>query len=291
MIVEYETGEFFLYDFDADIAEANDIAAANPTILESMKIKLRDHLKAVDAHMPTLDSSHPNFNGTAPDLDEDDLDDTWEITELLSYSLGRDDDPDGDGLDNYTEMMNGTDPLMSNTVLAVLETMNFQVAYFDLDKVQLSWLIPTNNTISQFEIQRYEHNEWIKIGSASNSQNQFIDQNPNMGYNYYRLQIANEDGTIDHSLPVHINLSSIGKVVISPNPAQDEFQIQFDHQTHNFLEMSLAIYAANGQRVKSLDRMETYSQRIEISDFEKGIYFIEILKDNHRVEMKRLVVQ
>ena len=121
LIVEYDTGIDYLYDLDADIGESNNIAASNPVVAQELKVKLRDHLKAVNTNMPTLNPDHSNFNGTGTDVDEDDLPDDWEFTELLSYHYGKNDDPDNDGDDNWTEYTNGTDPLVGGNTIIIDE--------------------------------------------------------------------------------------------------------------------------------------------------------------------------
>ena len=118
LIINYQTGIDQLFNLSENIrdAPANDIAEANPDIVRDLKIQLRDHLKEVNANMPSLDPTNAAFSGTAPDIDSDTLEDEWEFRELLSYHFGPTDDPDGDGMDNLTEMNNGTDPLVNETV-------------------------------------------------------------------------------------------------------------------------------------------------------------------------------
>ncbi len=116
LIVEYETGIDYLYDLNMDIAESNNIASSNNAIANTLKIELRDYLKSVNANLPQLDPTHANFTGTAPDIDDDGLNDEWEFRELLNYTYGPNDDPDGDGLDNLTEFNEGFDPLRFDLV-------------------------------------------------------------------------------------------------------------------------------------------------------------------------------
>ena len=110
LIVEYETGNTYLYDLSTDIGENNDLSTSLPDITLDLCIKLRDHLKTVNAAMPTLDPTNALFSGAEPDVDADGLDDAWEFRELLSYTYGPNDDPDNDGETNLTEFINGTDP-------------------------------------------------------------------------------------------------------------------------------------------------------------------------------------
>ena len=121
LIVEYETGTNYLYDLSTDIGESNDLSIFQPALTLELCVKLRDHLKSVNAPMPTLDPTHPNFSGTAPDIDNDGLEDDWEFRELLSYTYGPNDDPDGDGINNLQEFNDGTDPYLNETVLMLDE--------------------------------------------------------------------------------------------------------------------------------------------------------------------------
>lgn len=102
-----------LYDLDTDLDESTDISGANAAKALELRVKLRDHLNEVDAEMPDLNS------GSGTDKDNDDLPDSWEIENLLTYGCSRTDDPDGDGRDNGTEQAEETDPLVYTNVLDI----------------------------------------------------------------------------------------------------------------------------------------------------------------------------
>jgi len=121
LVVEYETGSSYLYDLSTDIGEDTDISSSQATITKNLQLQLRDHLKAVNATMPTLDPTNALFSGTGVDVDNDGLDDAWEFRELLSYTYGPNDDPDNDGDTNLTEFTNGTDPFAAETVVEVCD--------------------------------------------------------------------------------------------------------------------------------------------------------------------------
>jgi hypothetical protein len=113
--INYETGSFELYDLDANIKENNNLFTTMPSIATDLCLQLRDYLKSINADMPTLDETHANNTGTAPDVDNDGLDDEWEFRELLTYHYDGNDDPDGDGKNNTQEFSDGTDPYQ-NTI-------------------------------------------------------------------------------------------------------------------------------------------------------------------------------
>lgn len=110
--MDYESGVGALFDLSQDIGEDNDISSSQPEIARNLHLALRDHLKEVNANMPTLDPTHSNFSGTGLDVDADGLLDNWEFEYLLSHAYGPNDDTDGDGISNLDEFNNGTDPLV-----------------------------------------------------------------------------------------------------------------------------------------------------------------------------------
>lgn len=151
--VNYETGSFELYDLDSDLRENTNLFTTLPAVATDMCIKLRDYLKSVNADMPTLDETHPNNPGTAPDADNDGLDDIWEFTELLTVAYDGTDDPDNDGLDNATEFANGTDPYQNSTNTQHQVGQHLFKVFPNPVKHQLTIQIPTELTSLNLQIQ------------------------------------------------------------------------------------------------------------------------------------------
>ena len=114
--VDYETGEMTLHNIDIDIEEAIDSSAHLSQLHMRLWIKLRDHLLEGSARMAVPNESHADFMGVINDADQDGLPDDWEMSQLLTYHLGPNDDPDMDGDDNITEFNNGTDPLKNKDI-------------------------------------------------------------------------------------------------------------------------------------------------------------------------------
>lgn len=115
LLVTYETGDISLFNLSQDIGETTDITIQEPEVKNELLIKLRDYLKSVDASMPVLNANHNSFSGTNLDIDNDGLEDAWELRELLSYYFSADDDPDNDGYTNIEEFNNGTDPYLNDS--------------------------------------------------------------------------------------------------------------------------------------------------------------------------------
>jgi hypothetical protein len=114
-VVNYEEQELVLYDLDADLGEEIDLTSQLPAKAQELCLRLRDYLKQVGTNRVSLNPAHPNFSGTAPDVDQDGLPDEWEFQELLTDRYGAEDDPDGDGINNEAEWMNESDPYQAGT--------------------------------------------------------------------------------------------------------------------------------------------------------------------------------
>jgi arylsulfatase A len=113
-MVNYESGEFYLYNMNTDVEENVDLKTIFPAIADGLCLELRDYLKSVNASMPSLNPSFTGNSGPLGDYDNDGLEDAWEFRELLTHIYTATDDPDGDGFDNATEFLNGTDPYVSD---------------------------------------------------------------------------------------------------------------------------------------------------------------------------------
>lgn len=129
-MVNYESGEFYLYNLNTNVEETIDLKTTFPTIADGLCLELRDYLKSVGALMPSINPNFAGNSGPLGDYDNDGLEDAWEFRELLTHLYTGTDDPDGDGFDNATEFLNGTDPYVSD-VNAVSNLANeFEVQLF-----------------------------------------------------------------------------------------------------------------------------------------------------------------
>ncbi|MEN0049695.1 MAG: YHYH protein, partial [Bacteroidota bacterium] len=178
LVIDYEACNIDLFDLEADIGESRDVAQLFPQLTNRLLVQLRDYLKAVDANMPTLNPAF--FTGTANDLDADGLDDTWEIENLLCYEYSGVDDPDGDGRDNATEEMEGTDPLSGLVInLKAMLEGPFNPSQLDMTtelQAQLPLIGPYLGTaVNSIPA---EVVDWIlvKLSDTTNQQNLIVEQ-------------------------------------------------------------------------------------------------------------------
>lgn len=275
VVIEYETGIEYLYDLSVDLGENNNIAATNPVIYEDLRLQMRDYLKSVNANMPSLDPTHPNFSGTAPDIDNDGLEDEWEFRELLAYTYGPNDDPDGDGIINLDEYNGGTDPLVADIALAADEINQFRGELLLTNKVRLSWYNEIPTTLNFYEIEHsIDGTKWDKIGETESNASSFVHNNPIAGNNYYRLKLNYLDETIDYSRIIVVENKSKQVVKIFPNPSRGVLNIQLESAFFNLNSLNIQIFNTLGQLVKTVENSD--QSFIPIHDLNEGIYSIRI---------------
>ncbi len=292
LMVEYETSNIYLFDLSTDIGESNDLSASQPALRLNLIIQLRDYLKSVNASMPSLNPSHANFSGTAPDVDGDGLNDEWEFRELLTYAYGPNDDPDNDGDTNLTEFINGTDPYIN--VLPV-ELLSFKAIQKD-NIVICKWTTAVEMNNDYFILEKsYDGLEWREIGRVNGAGHslaelsyEFIDVEPIIDIQYYRLKQIDFNGQYSYSNVETINfaLDKLLDIQLYPNPAKGYVRIKLEGSIVSDEIKSIKVYDSNAQLVyHSLEPKEI----IELSKLNKGIYFIQIDLEKGQMTQKIII--
>jgi hypothetical protein len=99
----------------------------------------------------------------------------------------------------------------------------------------------------------------------------FVDNNPNKGYNYYRVKNVDFDGTTSESPVIAISYNSAEQLSIYPNPLAKGEQLNIS-STENFERISL--FNAYGQLVYTTNSNNTPIQLP--NDLPAGFYTISI---------------
>lgn len=291
LIVEYDTGINYLYDLSTDIAEATNIAAANPSIVNDLLIHLRDHFKTVNANMPTLDPTHANFSGTAPDIDSDGLDDAWEFTELLAYTYGASDDPDGDGLTNLQEFSGNSDPLIFDMPLAIEEIKDLEASRTAENEIYLRWQMEGKNSIESFEIQRSnDASNWENIGAVGNQINQLLDKNPLQELAYYRIKGNYLDGRVKYSSIVQVQIINDKIIELYPNPAKELLYIRSRSFEDEAGLVQIGIYNQKGYLVQQIEEEKRELITVLLNSLETGIYTLRMYDEGNLKGFGQFVV-
>lgn len=132
-------------------------------------------------------------------------------------------------------LFNGTVHYSVGNVLPV-DVSAFHATPLPENAVKLDWITESERNNDFFSIEHSaDGGDWSKIGEvkgAGNSNYQlaysWTDYSPTNGLSYYRLQQTDYDGTATYFDPVSVYREPItnGKLLVSPNPAQDLFSIR-----------------------------------------------------------------
>ncbi len=180
-----------------------------------------------------------------------------------------------------------------------IELVDFTAKLLANETVQLDWQTATEINNMGFEVQRSKNaRDWESLGfveGAGNSEElltySFVDAKPNIGFNYYRLQQFDFDGTTSFSTVEVVKLQSDWEIY--PNPTKDGL-VNLDFSTSQNEPIQISVYDIKGAEVyrKDID-ITAGDQSINLdmgSIHVSGIYIVKII---HGTEMiyKRLMIE
>ena len=168
------------------------------------------------------------------------------------------------------------------------------------DKVQLDWVTAWERNNSHFKVERsYNAKNFQEIGRVegkvdSDSENfySFIDSDPIPGVNYYRLAqvdgIGKGEGVLEskisYSKIVSVELPSLDKLFLSPNPTTGNSKIEhmksMDIKSWNLIDIKGNILQING-----------VGNDVNLSNYPVGEYILEIKTSNGDIFRKKLIKQ
>ena len=158
--------------------------------------------------------------------------------------------------------------------------------------IHITWSTAIESNNQGFYVERSSDAEtWESIGfveGTGNSDNiqlySFVDDFPNIGYNYYRLKQVDFDGATDYS--------EIREVVLDPGTFVDALTV-FPNPVKDFLTITPVIGKLN---VRDLSGRSMYTStlngtrtQVSMQDFPSGIYLVEIQPYNQSRKVFRVV--
>jgi Secretion system C-terminal sorting domain len=149
------------------------------------------------------------------------------------------------------------------------------------NEILVSWVTLSEIDNDYFEVERstYGYN-WRLIGTVdgagSSSQISdyfFIDDQPLIGVNYYRLKQIDLNGGYEYSWVVREDIKASSDLYLYPNPASNQLIVSLK----DVQEFDLLFYNASGQSVSHLiSSSELLNQtiKIDVSRLAAGVYFV-----------------
>lgn len=160
-------------------------------------------------------------------------------------------------------------------------------------KVDLKWSTESENNTDFFEVEKLVNNEWTFIDQVDAKGNpstisHYItyDNYPQLGNNYYRLKMVDENGSYEYSDIRVVNLGDDSPYIsIYPNPANNSFEVVFK----GIEDKTIQIIDATG-RVIPFDYHINSSSSISIhsAPFADGVYTIRILGE--QIKSERFII-
>lgn len=172
------------------------------------------------------------------------------------------------------------------TMVAVPFVFNNVNGYWKNNQNILQWETKNQKTLSKYVIEKSsDRKAFFSVTAVSVPDNntriyQWIDENPEPGYNYYRISSTNVEGKTEYSKVVEVYVEkSDESITVYPNPATAEnFNLRLNHQEAGVYEVKLI--NSSGQTIMT----ETFSyiggngvEKINPGrSIPKGIYQLQI---------------
>lgn len=188
--------------------------------------------------------------------------------------------------------------LVYNTDTTDVTFQVFDVAPLDLvafsakknnDNILLLWQTQNEQNTDRIEIERnLDANRFENIGNVKTKGNgkegkndyEFRDEYPQAGVQYYRLKMLDKDGKYKYSTTVKVAYEGQIQVKMFPNPA-DHFVVLQNVSGYNYV----SITNMDGRKLlsKAINNSEC---KIDISTMPKGVYVVELSKENKKMRLK-----
>ncbi|SOD17951.1 T9SS type A sorting domain-containing protein [Pedobacter xixiisoli] len=170
--------------------------------------------------------------------------------------------------------------------------------------VALKWSTATETNHNRFEVERAADNgvyEKIhtELAKGSGSSYSFIDSNPLLGNNYYRLVQYDNNNTSKVTSPQVINYtggieSATDLVSVFPNPVISNFTVKFNGVL-KANQQTIKIVSAAGKILLTQNVSKTQlisGHDIAIADFAAGVYILEVYENGtQRIGQMKLIKQ
>ena len=159
------------------------------------------------------------------------------------------------------------------------------------DAVQLNWLTLSEENTRSFIVERsWDGQRFQPLGtleaignSSSTTSYKYLDNNPNEGENYYRLQQVDLDGSFTYSKIALVNFYKNQALTIRPSLVENSFNIVAKNTTG---QMEFSIFNFMGHKMME-GKVESGEEAIDASTLASGQYIITILYGNGKKATRR----
>jgi hypothetical protein len=160
------------------------------------------------------------------------------------------------------------------------EWLQFTAALQTDRSVALDWTTQTEINNDFFTVERSTDGlSWSAIGQVDGAGNSdaprsysFIDSQPSVGTNHYRIRQTSLDGSASNSVIETVHMAAGQGIQVSPNPARDFVQIEMA----GIDQVTVTLRNQLGQVVEVARDVLADKMILHTADLPKGVYFVEI---------------
>ncbi len=144
--------------------------------------------------------------------------------------------------------------------------------------IDIEWQTANEINTLSFDIEKSTDGSNFKTIGTMPSKNSsindylFIDRNPIQGINYYRIKQRDKDGKITYSTIVKIKWQLLSNLIVYPNPAKNELNINSGNRMINFIN----IINASGNNVFRRIGLNQNKITIPITKLPNGSYRLQL---------------
>lgn len=165
----------------------------------------------------------------------------------------------------------------------------------------LKWETEQEFNNAYFEVERsvdgLYYYKLANVSAAGNSQipiaYSFIDYEPKVGKNFYRIKQVDVNGsfTYTESRLLHFNADGAGTIKYYPNPTQGKLTIEFPQEIY-IQTKSIKLFSASGALIKQMSVAANSDKYLplDLSKYNKGVYFIQI-KTSTNLSTLRIILE
>lgn len=201
---------------------------------------------------------------------------------------------------NASTQLNADDLNNLNTIPLPVELLYFEAHKTKQQQVRLNWETASEINNDYFEIQRLQLNQnandptaWQVLGivkgqgtSLEKYAYTWLDKNPFLGNNYYRLRQVDVDGTFAYSRIIHLSFKGAAIAIsIYPNPVGEV--LYYQGASENEIE-SIELLDVEGQL---LWKSTVIDGELRLSNLPQGQYLLQLKQTNSSTITKTFIKQ
>lgn len=159
--------------------------------------------------------------------------------------------------------------------------------------IQNIWTTANEINVSHYNIQRSTNaKDFATIGTVkANNKNYneytFIDNQPLFSDSYYRIQSIDKDNKVNHTDTKKITINDKQQTIdVYPNPATTILNIVSKEKMQQ-----IKIINQLGQTLKQFNNLNVKQQTINIEQFSKGIYIIQITTTDQEIKTQKIIIE